>query len=415
MYMNSSMKQTTSPRRAVVLALDPEYRTTVFGVPVLQRTVLILLRAGIEEIEVVTWDDPQNVSGLLKKGVEAVRVVQVNAHKDAETFDDVLADSTEKEPVLVVWGHSVLDASSVQAMLALPHALPFGVTADLSNQAAEHAMYILPASEAQVLVEQTAWGQTHPLSLLSRVLLYPAPGPLPFSVGKRNEDTVLAEYVLTRQLKKETNSSDGFMARHFDRHISMAMSSRLATTTISPNLITLCGTAIGLLGAWLLSSPLYWVQVTGAALFLFCIIVDGVDGEVARLKLKQSTFGHYLDIITDNLVHVAVFIGMAVGLGARFGREPYLWGLLVLLVGFGLCAPVVYYCFRLNDQERLHSGSLAMKLVGLLANRDFAYLVFILAVVDRLKWFFWGSAVGSVLLAVLLYTLARREAKPESG
>ena len=35
-----------------------------------------------------------------------------------------------------------------------------------------------------------------------------------------------------------------------------------------------------------------------------------VDGEVARLTLTETHFGHLFDIVTDNLVHMAVFVGL---------------------------------------------------------------------------------------------------------
>jgi phosphatidylglycerophosphate synthase len=398
----------------VILALDAAYRKAVYGIPVLKRTVVLLSRAGIEEVTVLTRDEPQEIQNLLKKVSPSVHLIPVGRPREDRELLSVLPSIPNEEPVLLVWGHTVLDAPTIEALYSLPHPVPTGISADLSDHCTEQALYLLPGYHVRTLVEQIINEVINPLSLLSAVPVYPAPGFFPFTVGRRYEDTVLVEYLLARQLKKETQASDGFMARHFDRLISLAMSRRLATTALTPNLITLCGVSIGLLGAWLLSYPYYSAQVLGAALFLSCVIVDGVDGEVARLKLKQSTFGHYLDIVTDNMVHVAVFIGIAVGLGARFGWQPYLWGLVILLVGFVLCTIAVQYCFRLSGQERLNPGSPAMKLLGLLANRDFAYLVFLLAVLDRLKWFFWGTAIGCILFAAALFVLARRASIPAS-
>src|SRR2546426_9504802 len=42
-------------------------------------------------------------------------------------------------------------------------------------------------------------------------------------------------------------------------------------------------------------------------------ILDGCDGELARLKFQHSRWGAVLDFWCDNVVHVAVFLCIAVG------------------------------------------------------------------------------------------------------
>ena len=77
-------------------------------------------------------------------------------------------------------------------------------------------------------------------------------------------------------------------------------------------------------GALLLSWSGYWPHLIGALLFLLCIIVDGVDGEVARLKLQETRFGHLLDVVTDNFVHLAIFARIALGLYHDSGDPVYI-------------------------------------------------------------------------------------------
>ena len=129
-------------------------------------------------------------------------------------------------------------------------------------------------------------------------------------------DIAIAERRLLQGLVKD---SDGFLVRHLDRPISLQISRRLASTAVTPTQITLLSIAIGLCGAaFFLSSHWAW-QTLGALLFLLHSIVDGCDGELARLKFQELKFGGLLDFWGDNIVHAAIFGCIAARLGARFG------------------------------------------------------------------------------------------------
>src|SRR4030095_12146674 len=96
------------------------------------------------------------------------------------------------------------------------------------------------------------------------------------------------------------------------------------------------------LSVWLLATPDYWKRVTGAVFLLASIIIDGCDGELARLKYLESAFGAKFDLIADNIVHLLLFPGIAWGLY----RETHL-SLYATLAGvalFGvLCSIAVAY------------------------------------------------------------------------
>ena len=106
--------------------------------------------------------------------------------------------------------------------------------------------------------------------------------------------------------------------------------------------------------------------------------MDGADGEVARLKLQESSFGQALDYTVDNVVHVAVFAGIAVGLYRETGHGRYLLALLILLAGFGLCALTVNRYILKRTPDELEASPRVIRLMAtLLTNRDFAYLVLV--------------------------------------
>ena len=101
-------------------------------------------------------------------------------------------------------------------------------------------------------------------------------------------DLALAEKRLLGSLVKDT---EGFMSRHFERRISLAVSRRLASTSVTPNAMTLFSIAVGLAGALFFLTPTRGSEIAGAVLFLLHSILDGCDGELARLKFQESRLG----------------------------------------------------------------------------------------------------------------------------
>ena len=61
----------------------------------------------------------------------------------------------------------------------------------------------------------------------------------------------------------------------------------------------------------------YWNTLFAAVLSVWASILDGCDGEVARLKLQASAFGCWLETICDYLYYLFIFAGMAIGLARK--------------------------------------------------------------------------------------------------
>src|SRR5262249_56625939 len=116
------------------------------------------------------------------------------------------------------------------------------------------------------------------------------------------------------------------MARHVERPISLRIARHLASTAITPNQITLLSVGIGLSGALFFLCSQWVCQTIGALLFLAHSILDGCDGELARLKFQETRFGGVIDYWGDNVVHIGVFACIAIGWGL------FLWALLAFFV-----------------------------------------------------------------------------------
>lgn len=245
-----------------------------------------------------------------------------------------------------------------------------------------------------------------------------SPAPLPDGIDPMTvsgpADIRVAERRLLRALVKDT---DGFMARHVERRISLVISRRLASTVVTPNQMTLISMAVGLFGApFFLSAQAPW-QTAGALLFLAHSILDGCDGELARLRFQESRSGGVLDFWSDNVVHIVTFACMAVGWSRAVGQAwPLLLGAAAVLGNLGSAGLVYWRMMRTKDVtgplytsvSALPDRSLA-RLLDALSRRDFIYLVVALALFGKANWFLLLASLGAPTYLFLLVFLAIRE------
>jgi len=211
---------------------------------------------------------------------------------------------------------------------------------------------------------------------------------------------------------------DGFMARHFDRHLSLAASRALLETTVTPNQMTVFSTTLGLIGACFFLGDTRLYYVIGALLIWLHSVLDGCDGELARVRFQESPLGSDLDFWGDNLVHLALFT--CLGVGFWLDGHPR----TLLLAGVA-DAGVLASAWTAWGHRRAHravrspeagvvdvvSGdgfeSKLSRLENALAQRDFIYLLVVLAFVDMVYEFLWAAAIGGCLYFLIMMYLRR--------
>jgi phosphatidylglycerophosphate synthase len=126
--------------------------------------------------------------------------------------------------------------------------------------------------------------------------------------------------------------------------------------------------------------------------------------------MVESEGGAKLDVLTDNIVHVAIFIGLMAGCYRSSHSSAYLYLLAILLAGFGFCAISVNRALSLTG-EQAHKWIGAVERV---TGRDFAYLVLVLALLNWLPVFAWSAAFGTWIFAFSLWWMTnRRRAREE--
>jgi phosphatidylglycerophosphate synthase/uncharacterized membrane protein YbhN (UPF0104 family) len=143
---------------------------------------------------------------------------------------------------------------------------------------------------------------------------------------------IRAERKLDSWLVKPT---DGIFAK-MNRKLSIPISRVIIPFPITPNMVSLFTLGVSFAAGAFFALGGYWNMFTGATLSWLSSVLDGCDGEVARLKLQESAFGCWLETVCDNLYYLFIFSGLTMGLVRSSGNRSYLvWGGLLL---FGVIA-----------------------------------------------------------------------------
>jgi len=124
-------------------------------------------------------------------------------------------------------------------------------------------------------------------------------------------------------------ADDGFYSTFVVRKLSKPLTRLALRIGWSPNTITLLSFTIGILAAGAFAVGSRWALVLGALLLQLSLVVDCVDGEVARATRRFSALGAWLDASTDRVKEFLAYAGLALG-AARYGAD--IWWLAVVLV-----------------------------------------------------------------------------------
>ena len=123
--------------------------------------------------------------------------------------------------------------------------------------------------------------------------------------------------------------TDGIIARHLNRPISLRITERLLTRPVKPWQVSLASFATTLAAGL---SFAIGHATTGGLLAQAASVLDGVDGELARVRYQDSAFGGLYDALLDRVGEAAIIGGMT----------AYAWvmgaGAWVVALGFAALA-----------------------------------------------------------------------------
>jgi CDP-L-myo-inositol myo-inositolphosphotransferase len=232
-----------------------------------------------------------------------------------------------------------------------------------------------------------------------------------------------AERYLLSTARKPT---DGFFARHFNRHISLFLTRIFLRTNVGPIPLSLISFIIGLSSGWFVGKGGYENSVLGAFLFEFASIFDGCDGENARLTFRVSKLGGSLDVGGDAMAFAAFFFNLPVGLYCSTQDSIYLYlaaaaflsisVFYIVMAGYSRKSDLGHPVAIVDDMKRMAARSgragwidrLALKLWFVYRRDFFATLVFLLVIAGGIKILMWLIAVLSFLEALYFFFFSRR-------
>jgi CDP-L-myo-inositol myo-inositolphosphotransferase len=195
----------------------------------------------------------------------------------------------------------------------------------------------------------------------------------------------------SRMLAAERGKAgDGPVARYLNRPVSRLMTRYLIRWPLTPNRISIAAWLLSCLAAVLFALGGYPALALGGAIAQLGSIVDGCDGEVARLKRMESQFGGWFDAVLDRYADAFLLFGLTWHVWAA---EP---APLVLAVGFAAIIGSFMNSYTADKYDGLMARRIArgspvrlgrdvrvfVIFLGAVANLPFATLAVVAAVMN---------------------------------
>lgn len=147
-----------------------------------------------------------------------------------------------------------------------------------------------------------------------------------------------AEKLLFRSL---TKSIDGPVSKHVNRRFSKTITRLLMNTNVVPNHMTAVGLVIGLLSAVvtaMVTPQSIWLLALGGVLYQLSSMIDGCDGEIARLKFKHSDWGEWFDTVSDDVINLSYQLSLGYAIFKLTGQQAWLHvGIASFVLGWVVC------------------------------------------------------------------------------
>ena len=350
------------------------------GVSLVERAVRTLERAGCDRVVVVVGHQGDEVGRAARLAGGNVEVVHAPNWEDGNGASLAAAeDAVGGEPAFVVMcGDHTFSANALDPLLDAGgpavliddgptpeawgegmkvhvergHATAFAKTLD--ERAIDCGVFVLPPAVFDAARAGAFEGDHSLAGAVTRLAASVPVWAVPLSADSwwRDVDTPAdlraAKTLIRRSLAKDT---DGPVSRYLNRPISTRITMALAPLRIPPNFLTAVILAVGVWAGWSLSASR---ALVGGLLTQAVSILDGVDGETARLHDRTSRFGAKLDALCDRMVDAAIIAGLWLWSWDDPSRTFRIEIILAAMIGWAILSQILYGPFdvisRFDDE-----------------------------------------------------------------
>ena len=352
------MREMNSLRSCLILAAGagrrlnghvvPKPLLPVLGVPLIERVILTASRAGLIDFTVVTGHQGERIEAFLdhlavRRGLQ-ISCVHNDEWREGNGLSVLRARDELKRPFVLLMADHLIEERLLVSLTSEPlekGTVRLAVDRDLQNPLVDRADATKVQSRGDHLLRigkhlesydsfdtgcfvcsptlfdalERARAERSDTSLSGGVQLLAEAGQArtfdvagAFWVDVDDARAVKrAERALLRRLHKP---NDGPVSRHLNRPISTRISRHLVRLSVTPNQISLFCFALSILAAGLFALGGYSGLAVGAFLAQFASVVDGCDGEVARLRFEESSTGGWFDAVLDRYADAFLLFGL---------------------------------------------------------------------------------------------------------
>jgi choline kinase/uncharacterized membrane protein YbhN (UPF0104 family) len=396
----------------------------VGGIPLVELAIRRLRDAGIERVVVVVGRDAGRVGWAARRAGGDVQIIRADAWEAGNGASLLAAETAVRgeERFLLLCVDHVFDPGSLDELAGAPtpavlidpapepdvwsegtkvRVIDEGAVAfskDLLDPAVDCGAFLLPPAIFDALRRAAADGDHSLAGALSRLSGSSALGTVPLATDRHWQDVDTphdlrrARRLLRRSLIKQ---SDGPIARYVNRPISTRITVALAPLRVPPTFLSVVTFLLGIWGAWSLSAGR---ALMGGALVQAASILDGSDGETARLFNRSTSMGRVIDGSFDRFVDAAVIAGLLLWAWDDPSRAFRITTILAAGVGWVIVSTSLRRPFAMFEVPRREQPVLT----ALLGGRDARmFIIAVGAIANRPLIAFWAGMATYGTSAVL--------------
>ena len=325
-YNNEDIKKTIGiiilPKNPLLIKERPFYLENFCGLSILERNIKILNKIGIEKIIILTNEDIVGLKNALDATIIKSKHVFI-----FKSFKEINEQFHYSEPkyIILMNGGALIDERIINSLLKYKEIIYIKGNNIVSNYKNHNKNSLLTCKLNLNYIKKIY--QNNKISFDNLINLFSknkhfhfhSTDDIPIYKPDMRRDVPLYVYYFNKiedfksikklLVKRTQKGTLDLVAWYFNRHFENFFVYILANTKITANHITYIVNVLGYLSLFLFLTQNWWIALI---LMVLINILDGVDGKLARLRMKESKVG-YLEHSFDQLYEQAIYVGIGLG------------------------------------------------------------------------------------------------------